>query len=304
MSPRAPIDRARGYALVAAASASWGAWSLFFRPAERAQPVAPALEAAVVLAVTSLATMPGALRDRPSAPRPLRAWALLAALGVTDALNTLLFFWAMQRTSLAVAVLSHYFAPVLVAALAPIALREVARRATFGFLALAIAGLALLLEPWRASTAGALAGAGLGLASAVFYTGNILLQKRLFDAFSAREVLSWHAVLSVAILVLFVPHGGFALGAWPAALLVAGGATLGATSCLAFLRGLSAIPASHASVLTLLEPLVAVSVGAVAWHEVPGPIALAGAALILAAAYGVVRAGGGARSAADASAQA
>lgn len=302
----APVNemRGRGYALVAGAAASWGTWSLFFRRAERAQPISAALEATIILAVTALAMLPGALRDRPAAKRPARAWALLAALGVTDALNTLLFFAAMQRTSIAIAVLSHYLAPVLVAALAPLVLREPARRATFGFLAVAIAGLALLLEPWRASTAGALAGAGLGLASAVFYAGNILLQKRLVAAFSAREVLSYHAVLSAALLALFVPRGGFALGATAATLLVAGGLSLGAVSCFAFLRGLAEIPASHASVLTLLEPLVAVIVAVLAWGEVPGPAALAGAALILAAAYGVVRAGAGAREVVTTAAQA
>jgi len=56
-----------------------------------------------------------------------------------------------------------------------------------------------------------------------------------------------------------------------------------------FLRGLKKVPASHASVLCLIEPVVAVAAGAIAWGEVPGPLALVGAALVLAAAWRVMR---------------
>ena len=38
----------------------------------------------------------------------------MVALGLSDAANALLFFHAMDRTTVAIAVLSHYLAPVLV----------------------------------------------------------------------------------------------------------------------------------------------------------------------------------------------
>lgn len=284
--------------MVGGAAALWGTWSLFFRPAERAQPVSPALEAVVVFAAVLAIVGPTTLRERAPAPRPRAAWLGLAALGVGDALNNLLFFAAMQRAPLAVAVLSHYLAPVLVAAAAPLALGERTRRATWAALALALAGLVLLLEPWRVRAAGAgggaradvLAGAALGAGSAVFYAGNVLVIKRVQRWFTPRQLLAWHLVPAIPLVALFVPAGGFALGRESLAWLCAGAALPGALAGVMFLRGIAAVPASHGAVLTLLEPAVAVAVGAVAWREVPGPLAAVGALLVLAGAALVVRA--------------
>ena len=118
MAEQVEARRSRGALAIALASCTWGTWSLFFRPAEARGGVTPALEAFVVLGTILVATAPLALRDRLPGPRPVRAWALLAAQGGFDAINALLFFAAMQKTSLAIAVLTHYLAPVLVAHLA------------------------------------------------------------------------------------------------------------------------------------------------------------------------------------------
>jgi drug/metabolite transporter (DMT)-like permease len=64
----------------------------------------------------------------------------------------------------------------------------------------------------------------------------------------------------------------------------------GVTAALVFYAGLARVRASQASVLTLMEPLVAVIVGALVWHEVPGPWALVGGALVLGGAALIVTA--------------
>ncbi len=281
-------DRA-GYAMVAIAASTWGTWSLFFRRAERLAPISAALEATIVLTVVGLAPLPWALGRRAGPTRPARAFAGLAALGLLDAGNSLCFFGAMQKTSIAVAVLTHYLAPLLVAIAAPRVLGERARASTWASLGVALAGLCLLLEPWRSGASATLDGATLGLASAVFYATSMLLNKRLSRWFTAPELISWHAPVALVVLALFVPHGGFAIGLAPLAWLVSGALVVGAGAAVLFVYGLARIPASHASVLTLLEPLVAVVVAAVAWGEIPGPAAGVGAALLLAAAWGVVR---------------
>jgi DME family drug/metabolite transporter len=51
------------------------------------------------------------------------------------------------------------------------------------------------------------------------------------------------------------------------------------------MRGLARVPASAASVLTLLEPLVAVSLGVLVWKEHVGLAGLLGAALLLGGAW-------------------
>lgn len=298
LAPRNEFARAvSGYAMVASAAASWGTWSLFLRNAERSEGarLAPAFEALVLFAVTALVLVPGTRKERGArSARPRVAWFLLAAFGVGDALNCLCFFGAMQRTSVAVAVLSHYLAPVFVTLAAPRVLGERAQRTTGGALALAGCGLVLLMEPWKSSLHGVVPGAGLGAASAAFYAANLLATKRLTRWFTSRELLGYHAVPAALVLVPFVPRESWAIAPRAASLLFAGSLLPGVVAGLLFVRGLSSVPASRASVLTLLEPLVAVSIGALVWNEWPGPLAAIGGGLIVAAAY-VVLSGGSRR---------
>jgi drug/metabolite transporter (DMT)-like permease len=197
----------------------------------------------------------------------------------------------MQRTSLAVAVLTHYLAPLLVAMAAPVFLGERLGRTTLVALAVSLAGLALLLEPWRPGAGGDLAGALWGAGSAVFYAANVLLGKALAPHFTPRQTVGWHMAPAVALLWCFVPPGGLAVGAAPLAILAAGALVAGVGANLLFFRGLAVVEAGRASVLTLLEPLVAVAIGWFVWGEVPGPLAGAGAALLLTGAYLVIRRG-------------
>ncbi len=286
---RAREPRAFGYARIAIAASLWGTWSLFFRPAERMQRIAPALEAFIVFAVILIAVAPGAWRDRPAARRSTSAWLAIAVLGAGDAINALLFFKAMQVTSLAIAVLSHYLAPVLIATGAPFVLGERLRGGTLLALGVALGGLVLLLEPWHAETGGAVAGAILGGGSAVFYATNILITKRIQHLFSPREILAWHMPVALVVLALCMPAGGFAIGLVPLLLVAAAALLIGALAGVLFLSGLFRVDASRAAVLTLLEPTVAVFIGALVWHEHLGPIGLVGAVLVLGGAAAVMR---------------
>jgi drug/metabolite transporter (DMT)-like permease len=274
-------ERQVGYALVAGAAASWGTWSLFLRPAARVGPLAPELVALVVQGTMALVTLPWCCRGAPAGRRPTWAWALMVALGVSDALNGWLFFKAMSLTTLAVAVLTHSLAPLLVAAVAPWAAREPARTRTWVCLAGALGGLTLLLRPWASPAQGVVAGASAGAASALFYAFNILVQKRLGGHFSGPEVVGYHAVVSAGVLALLVPAGGFALAPSQALLVGVAALLLGAAGALAFLAGLRRIPASHAATLALLEPLVAVLVGVLIWGEPLGLLGALGGLLVL-----------------------
>lgn len=276
-------ERTTGYALVAGAAASWGSWSLFLRPAGRLGPLAPELVALVVQAIMALSTVPMILRLPRAAPRPRAAWFLMAALGLSDALNIGLFFKAMTLTTVAVAVLTHSLAPLLVAVLAPWVTGEPARARTWLCLCVALGGLALLLKPWETPAHGVAAGAAAGAGSAIFYAFNVLSQKRLERNFRGPEVVGYHAVLSAVVLAFMVPAGGFEMKPAQAGLVGVAAATLGAASALAFLAGLRRIPASHAATLALLEPLVAVLVGVIVWGEPLGGLGALGGLLVLGA---------------------
>lgn len=271
------------------AATLWGTWSLFFRPAERLQPIAPSVQVAIVFTVIFAATARGAWLDsRARTRRPARAWVAIAALGVGDAFNALFFFWAMQKTSLALAVLSHYLAPVLVALGAIFVLGERLRAATLGALVLCLLGLTLLLEPWATPAGSSLMGVVLGAGSAVFYAANVLLTKRVEHWFSPRELLAWHVPPALLVVLPFVPTGGFSLSPAAFGLIAVGGALAGALGGVLFLSGLRQVEASAASVLTLLEPVTAVAIGALVYAEVPSAVGFVGAAMVLTGAAWVL----------------
>ncbi|MBI3200244.1 MAG: DMT family transporter [Myxococcales bacterium] len=279
---------ARGAAMIAAAAAAWGTWSLFFRPAEARGGVDAPLEVFVVFGVILITTAPLAIRDRPGVRRPLAAWALLGLQGVFDAANALLFFWAMQRTTLAVAVLTHYLAPVLVSLGAPMIVGERVGRRAWAALGSALVGLVVLLEPWRSGGPVLGAGAWLGAGSAVFFACSLLAAKRLGRHFAPTEILAWHMPTALIAILPFVSRGSLSAppGAW--ALIGLAGLGPGAIAGVLFIRGLARTPANRAATLLLLEPVVAVIVGVAVFDERLRPAAALGGALVLIAAAAVI----------------
>jgi len=192
----------------------------------------------------------------------------------------------------AVAVLTHYLAPLFVAIAAPRLLGEARRRSTLLSVLLGFVGLALLLAPWQTppQAGGALwTGALLGAGSAVFYAAGLLLNKRLSQSFEASEILVYHMPTALLSLALAVPAGGWVIGTASLAWLVLGALGPGALAGLVFMRSLAAVPAAHASVLTLVEPLTALVFAVFVWHEPLDLSALVGGVAILIAAYLVVR---------------
>lgn len=269
-----------GTLLVALAAAGWGTWAWFLR----GRGLPPAWMSVMILSVITAVSLPVALTGigRPHARRrPARAWLLLGGLGVLDAGNYILYFAALDRGPVSVAVLTHYLAPVVVAALAPLLLHERLGSRTVPALAGSLLGLALLVAGSGGLSGSAGLTALLGGASAFFYGGNTLLSKKLFADFSLLEVLGWHVLVSAALLLLLAP--------WPAPPLsaflwkpVGGALLLGVVGATLFYVGLERIPASRAAVLTYLEPMVASLVGALVFGERLSAVGLVGMGLILA----------------------
>lgn len=270
---------------VATAAGLWGLWSLVLRPTGLPATVTSPL----VLLFVALWALPAALREPP--PRWDRTTAaLLVANALLDAVNFTTFFAALEHTTVAIAVLTHYLAPVLVAVAAPRVDRTVTPGAPAAAL-VATLGLALVLEPWRTDTAGGTwLGATLGATSAAAYAANVFVVRRLGARLGAARALSYHAFLAVAVLAPLGAGGLAAVEARDLALLAGGSLVLGAVAGVAFIDGLGRIDAAQAAVLTFAEPLVAVLVGWLAWEEGLSAWAAIGGALVLGAGVAVARA--------------
>jgi drug/metabolite transporter (DMT)-like permease len=275
----------RGVVLVAGAASLWGAWSIFLRPTG----LPGAVTGPIVFALMGVFLLPAVWRS-PRARWDRAALALFAANVGLDALNVLTFFEALQRTTVAIATLTHYLAPILIALAAPWIDREHVPRARAWAL-VATAGLVLVLSPWshdgeRGSVA---IGAALGAVSALAYAGNVFVVRRLVPRIGAERSVSYHALAGAALLAPL----GFAHFASVRAVdlgrLAIGSLVLGSIAGAMFVRGLARIGSSRTAILTFAEPVVAVTVGWSWWGEPLAPTALVGAGLIVAAGVGVSR---------------
>lgn len=272
---------------VAVAACLWGAWSLLLRPTG----LPATLTGPIVLGGVGLLTLPFFRRDA-VVPRWDRATvAMLFAYAALDAVNVLAYFGAMSHTTVAIAVLTHYLAPVLVALAAPIVDRQRVPGAVVAAL-VATAGLALVLAPWRPENRGgeALLGGALGALSAVAYAANVFLSRRFAARVGTFRGLGTHALLAAAMMLpLGLAEGPGRLEAWHAVPLAVGVVFPGVLAGVLFLRGLPRVGAARAAVLAFFEPLVAVAVGWVFFGESLDVLALLGAVLVLGAGLRVAQ---------------
>ncbi|TQF14064.1 EamA family transporter [Myxococcus llanfairpwllgwyngyllgogerychwyrndrobwllllantysiliogogogochensis] len=266
----------RHFAMVAAGATLWGCWSLFLRPAG----LSWAQNALLALIAMSL-PVPFLLRGAPW--RDKRATAALLVVGLADAANISLFFAAMKRGPVSVAVLTHYLAPLLLALAAPWVLGE--RRSFRALVAAPVTLLGLVLLIGRPDgTGGAGMTAALGAGSALFYAAIVLGTKAATRAYSPVAVASLHAPVSAGVLLLIA-----GVDALPPALdgatlqVLAGGAVCGLLGTCLFNAGLRHVPTAAAGALTYLEPLTASLVGWAVFAEALSPVGVAGGLLVLAA---------------------
>lgn len=265
-----------GPLFVAAAALLWGCWSLFLRPAGLSGISVGFVLFAVMALPAVIATRRPLLRDRTA------VWALVV-LGLCDAGNAVLYFEALRRGPIAVAVLTHYLAPLLVAWFAPRLLGE--KRSDRAVIAAPLSLGALAVVLYRPGTEFPLITALLGGGSAVFYAANVICSKVAARAYSAVEVTALHAVISAAALALVFPTQVLPLNDAPqSVLLVAAGTVVcGLLANTLFVTGLHRTSSSIAGALTYLEPLMAATLGMLVFGEPLGPLGVLGAIVVIGA---------------------
>ena len=254
------------------------------------------VQSTLVMGVITAVTGATSLRDRRARRATWRERAWVGYLGVADAFNVLLLFAAYEIT-VGVAVLAHYLTPILVAVASPVFLGERLTRRTVLAVAISFSGLALMLAPVDGAKMGDVwRSAALGAGSAFFYASNVVVNKFVADGFSTSETMFWHGVVATPLLAAFVPHDAWThVDGRAAAFLAVASLVPGALAGLLFVWALRRMPAAHASTLTLLEPLVAVLVGAEFFGEALGPRTVVGGGCILAGAVVVMTQGAAAR---------
>jgi drug/metabolite transporter (DMT)-like permease len=260
--------------MVAVGAALWGFWPLFLRQAPGLTGVQTALLALLTMALPAPFLVKRAtLKDR-------RALVALGVMGVADAINVALFFAAMTRGPVAIAVLTHYLAPLLVALAAPWVTGE--PRSARALLGAPLTSLGLALLIWKPGADFSGWTAVLGGASALFFAITVFCAREAARAWSPLGVTCVHSAISVATLLVLFGRGALPPVSTASLWIVAGGVLCALSGNILFNTGLRRIPAATTGALTYMEPLMATLVSWVFFHEALALWGVLGGALVLA----------------------
>lgn len=241
---------------------------------------------------------------RPSAFKVKRAeWPALIAFGLIGVTFTqLLYFMAISRLPISIALLLEFTAPIIVALFWKFGLHRHVGRGVWLGLVLALVGLALVAQVWSGFSLnpfGVLCGLGAATALAVYYISGDKAVSAPFNRDSV-SVTMWGFAIATAFWAIVQPwwsfpwheftdpsaQVGLAENGWPLWSLAIWMIVIG--TAVPFWLEVSAlrnINASQVSAIGMTEPILAAIVAWIILDEVLTPIQIAGGALLLGGVY-------------------
>lgn len=210
---------------------------------------------------------------------------LLLFSGMAMGINWILLFEAYKYTTVSVATLSYYFAPVIVIAACPILFKEKLTVKQIVCFVMSTLGIVLItgigdLSGGNKNFIGIL----FGLGAAVFYATVILINKFIKNVDGIHRTF----LQFIAAIITLIPYVALSSGitiskldstGW-ICLLVVGIVHTGITYCLYF-SALREVPGQKAAILSYVDPLVAVFVSVIVLGEPMGLLQAIGGILIL-----------------------
>ncbi|MHB8174664.1 MAG: DMT family transporter [Nitrospirota bacterium] len=286
----------KGYLFITGAFFVWSTWGITVRWLGL-----PAAEIIFFNALFATILQGGwlAFRGRREGARMMPDLIPAIWLGLFGLVNLLSFLYALKVTTVAAALLTHYVAPVLVAVLAPLTVKDRVGRGTLAALAVAAAGLVFIFAGGLDFSDGnGMIGAASGTLSGLAYAGVILFSRALSGRNHPLKLSLVQAVLTVVLVGALIPWLKFQTPALSQLSVIALTALFHSTLANAsYLKGIRSVTAQEAGVLGYLEPVLGITLAFVFLGEVPYPIALVGGALIIGSGISVIYRGSrGARS--------
>ena len=226
-------------------------------------------------------------RERPDRTAIRKDLPLLIVSGIGLGFNWIFLFAAYVKTTVAVASLCNYMAPVFVVILAPLVLKEKPDWRKIPFVFLALFGIVLVSGILGGGSPGDPLGAVFGLAGACCFTFIVLCNRKMKAVSATDRAIIQLAVSAATVLAyLLIKNGGlFPLPDLRSGLIVLllGVLQTGVAYCLYF-SGMAKLPVQTVAILGYLEPVVSVLCSVIFLREPMGWTGWTGAALVIAAA--------------------
>ena len=209
---------------------------------------------------------------------------LLFVSGAAMSVNWILLFEAYKYTTVAMATLSYYFAPVIVTVASTVLFREGLTAKQISCFVMSTLGLVMVIGVSGGGGSHDLLGILLGLGAAVFYAAVVLLNKGIRNVSGLNRTF----MQFLAAILVMTPYISMTGGSHLAGLDMTGAVNLmvvgvfhtGICYCMYF-SSLRYLKGQEASILSYIDPVVAVILSVAVLHEPVSPLQAAGGFMIL-----------------------
>lgn len=186
---------------------------------------------------------------------------LLLASGVAMGINWILLFEAYKHTTISVATLSYYFAPVIVTVVCPILFKEKLTGKQIVCFIMSTLGIVMITGIGDMGGGSNIIGILFGLGAAVFYATVVLLNKFIKNVEGIHRTFMQFIAAVVTLIPYVMLTSGVTLGGMDSVgwinLLIVGLVHTGITYCMYF-SSLKELPGQKVAILSYIDPLVAV----------------------------------------------
>ena len=208
---------------------------------------------------------------------------LVLPLGFFSAATWFLIYFAIMNTSIANAVLGYMTTPVFVIALSPFLLKERINVQVLIALVLALIGVTLIFDPRNLirsiAPVGIISGMLAGVASAMVE----IIGRKLKDQYSPLSLTFFGTSVGTLILLPFFLLNGSSIPSMNSLLIILLLSLGGISGGTLLYYALKHIIAQSVSIIMLLEPLISIVAAFILFLEIPSPLTVLGAGLLVAA---------------------
>jgi len=272
----------KGFIFIIGAMAVFGFYGIFIRFLNLSSQLILFFNALFVAIILFLAFL------RQSERFNVRQYKLIILfLGMAFVANNFCYFKAFQLTTIANAILTHYTAPIFVAILAPLFLREKLEKITLISLIISFLGLFLIASEGLSLSPANFSGILFGTASGLAYAFSIIIYKYLLKNLSVYTLIFYQSLVGSIILAPFVlPRVSTSL---PWFYLLFFALLFGIFATFLHFQGIKRIKAQQAGILGYAEPVFGISYAFLFFSEIPTKMSLIGGLLIVLGGYLIFR---------------
>lgn len=247
-----------------------------------------------VLATVFLLAVMSAGKRRPDGTAIRRNIVLLVVSGGLIGFNWIMLFEAYNYTSVAVATLCYYLAPVFVIIASPFVLGEKLTMRKAFCVAAALAGMVLVSGVIQNYASGgntedlSLTGVILGIGAGALYGTIILMNKKLKDISSYDTTVVQLAAASIVLVpycLMTVDMGSLTITPVSAVLLLIVGIVHTGIAYVLYFGSIKELPAQTVAIFSYIDPILAVLLSALLLKENMDMLSILGAVMILGSTF-------------------